>query len=186
MTRRRFVWRPEHMWLAAAAALLLLALVMGIGYAVRKHQWAGQTLKTATPRIARLQGLLQSGDALAETEAALQANLNALAYAHERDLGDIGTEALQRVRDAATTRGLRVSSSQTAAAQNGPEGFDRVNLDLRLEGDWDAVLALLRELAAVRPAIYVDTAHVSGQGVDAQSPQTTVLQLGLFVLRQKT
>lgn len=183
---RRFTWRPEHIWLAAAAVLLLFALVMGIGYAIRKHQWAGQTLSTATPRIARLQGLLESGEALAEAGAALQSNLNDLAYAHERDLGDIGTEALQHVRDAATRRGLRVSSSQTSAAQNGPEGFDRVNLDLRLEGDWDAVLALLRELPAARPAIYVDTAHLSGQGVEAQSPQVIVLQLGLFVLRQQT
>lgn len=182
---RSMTWRPEQIWLAVAGLIVLVALLLGAGYVVRKHHWTTQTLDTANPRIARLTGLLQSGDTLAAAEAELQTHLNALAYPATEAAGDIGSAALQRVRDTATARGLRITSSQTAVAPESPEGFERINLELRTESDWAAVQTLLRELHALRPAVYLGTLGFSAQqrGNEAQVIQT---QWSLFVLRQKT
>ena len=92
---------------------------------------------------------------------------------------------LQKVRDLATARGLRVASSQSAAPRD-EKGFDRIGLSLRVEGDWEQLVALLRELAQQRPAIFTNTLQLGAQlrGLRDQ-PQSMFGQLDLYVLKER-
>ncbi|MDR0274980.1 MAG: type II secretion system protein M [Burkholderiaceae bacterium] len=182
--------RAEQLWALAAAAVLLLALLLGGGYLVRKHLWARETLASVDPRHARLAGLIQNQEHIAQIQQQLQANLTEYSYGSDRDAADIGNAVLQRVRNLADAHGLRVASSQVGTPKEDPEqGFDHIGLELRLEGNWAATLDLLRELATVRPAIFTEAAQFSASGGFVRggqtANQTVTVQLGLFVLRRR-
>lgn len=185
MTARR-TWRPEQLWLAAAALALLLALALAASYALRQHQQAAQTLENTNSRASRLAGLLHNEEQLGRMQAELQDNLSQYVWPPDRELADVGNAALQRVRALANSQGLRLASSQAQATARDENGFDRIGLDVRIEGEWEAITALLRELGSVRPALYLDTAHLSVLNPGDQTrPPILAAQIGLFVLRQR-
>jgi len=178
--------RPEHLWLLAAALVLLLALAL-MGFKVLSvHRNASRLLADIQPRYARVAGLLQSTELIGKSTQALQANLTEYVYPAEGDPGQIGNQALQQVRDIANARGLRVTSSQVAAPRE-DRGFDRIGLSLRVEGDWPQMLTLMRELARQRPAIYSDIVQISSQGNFSQTRGVTVIstQFDLYVLKER-
>lgn len=175
--------RPEFLWLLLAGALLLLALGWASWTVVVKHRQASGLLADIEPRHARLAGMLQNKELLAQAESALQANFSEYVSPAEEDPGQIANAALQRVRELASARGLRVSSSQTAAPRD-EKGFDRIGLSLRIEGDWPALAALLAELARQRPAIYTNTLQLGVQrGAFGGDPPILFAQLDLYVLK---
>jgi len=190
---RRLSLRPEQLWALAAGCVLLLAVLLGAGYLVRKHLWASETLANVDPRHARLAGLLENQERIAQVQQQLQDNLAEYAYGSDQDAAAIGNTALQRVRELAGAHGMRVASSQTATPKE-DQGFDRIGLELRLEGDWAHLLDFLRALAAARPAIFIETAQFTasggggflrGQNQPQNQSQTVAVQLGLSVLRQR-
>lgn len=178
-------WRAEHWWLALLAAALLALVLAGVVYVVRKHQWAARTVADAAPRVARLSGLEQSGDALQQAQQRLRVNLGQFVWDGAQGAAAIGNTALQRVREQAAQHELRVSSSQSAVAPNDEAGFERINLDVRVEGEWPALLALLDDIARSIPVVYLDSAQVSPAGrMNAKGVQPQVAaRLSLFVLR---
>ena len=92
------------------------------------------------------------------------------------------------MRDLATARGLRVSSSQAAAARE-DNGFDRIGLNLRVEGEWPQLVELLRELPQQRPVIYATGLQLGAQSVGRQqqdAPPTVYGQFDLYVLKERT
>ena len=180
-------WRAGHWWLALLAAALLLLTLAGTAYVVRKHQWAARTVADAAPRVARLGGLAQGGEALQQTQQRLRANLEQFVWDSGKSAAAVGNTALQHVREQAAQHGLRVSSSQSAVAPQGEGGFERINLDVRVDGEWDALLALLDDITRSRPLVYLDTAQISPAGrmtADGMQPQVGA-RLGLFVLQHK-
>ena len=177
--------RPEALWLLIAGALLLALLAWASWTVVAKYRQAGAVLAEIEPRHARLAGLLQNQELLAQTDSALQANLIEHVGTAEEDPGQTGNAALQRVRELAGGRGLRVASSQTTAPRD-DNGFDRIGLSLRVEGDWPALVALLRELAQQRPALYIHSVQLGIQGFGHQgAPQTLFGNLELDVLKER-
>ena len=177
--------RPEFLWLLLAGALMLLALGWASWTVVVKHRQASGLLADIEPRHARLAGMLQNKELLAQAESALQANFSEYVSPAEEDPGQIANAALQRVRELAGGRGLRVASSQTTAPRD-ENGFDRIGLSLRVEGDWPALVALLRELAQQRPALYIQSVQLGIQGFGHQgAPQTLFGNLELYVLKER-
>ena len=178
--------RPEPRWLALGAlAVLLLALAAAALWVAGVHQRAAARLAELEPRHARLAGLLQSGERLTQSQQALQANLAQFVHPPETDAAQLGNTVLQRVRELATARGLRVTSSQAATPRE-DKGFDRIGLNLRVEGDWPQLVALLRELAQLRPAVYTSTLQLGVQHGGAQGgPQTVFGNLDLYVLKER-
>ena len=178
--------RPEPRWLALGAlAVLLLALAAAALWVAGVHQRAAARLAELEPRHARLAGLLQSGERLTQSQQALQANLAQFVHPPEADAAQLGNTVLQRVRELATARGLRVTSSQAATPRE-DKGFDRIGLNLRVEGDWPQLVALLRELAQLRPAVYTSTLQLGVQHGGAQGgPQTVFGNLDLYVLKER-
>lgn len=179
--------RPELLWLLAAGALLLALLAWSSWFVVSRHQQAAAQLAAIDPRYARLTGLIQHKDEFAQMSQAVQANLQQFVYPAGQDAGQVGNNALQRVRELATQRGLRVSSSQAAQPKEDKDtGLDRIDLSLAVEGDWASALGLLRDLSAVRPAVFTGVAGVSAQGAGtAGRPHVATFRLSLFVLRQR-
>ena len=175
--------RPESLWLLAAGCVLLAVLAWAGWTVVAKYRQASEQLADIGPRHARLAGMLQNKELFAQSASALQANLAQFVYPATDDASQTGNAALQRVRELASTRGLRVSSSQTAAPRD-EKGFDRIGLSLRIEGDWPALAALLAELARQRPAIYINTLQLGVQrsGFAGEAP-LVFAQLDLYVLK---
>ena len=178
--------RPETLWLLAGGALLRLALAWAAWTVVSKYSQAAARLADIEPRHARLAGLLRGGDRFAETDDALKANLAQFAYPADSDASQTGNAALQRVRDLATARGLRVASSQAAAPRE-DQGFDRIGINLRVEGEWQQLVELLRELPQQRPAIHYTTLQIGTQqgGRRQDGPQPVFGQFDLYVLKER-
>ncbi len=177
--------RPELLWLLAAGALLLALLAWSSWFVVSRHQQAAAQLAAIDPRYARLTGLIQHKDEFAQMSQAVQANLQQFVYPAGQDAGQVGNNALQRVRELATARDLRISSSQAAAPRD-EHGFDRIGLVLRIEGQWPQLVGFLRELVQQRPAIYTTTLQLAVQfgGMPGTSP-VVLAQLDLYVLQER-
>lgn len=177
--------RPELLWLLAAGALLLALLAWSSWFVVSRHQQAAAQLAAIDPRYARLTGLIQHKDEFAQMSQAVQANLQQFVYPAGQDAGQVGNNALQRVRELATARDLRISSSQAAAPRD-EHGFDRIGLVLRIEGQWPQLVGFLRELVQQRPAIYTTTLQMAVQfgGMPGTAP-AVLSQLDLYVLQER-
>ncbi|HPK31311.1 MAG: hypothetical protein KDF67_01830 [Ottowia sp.] len=176
--------RPETAWIALAAAALLALLVLGLGYVGLKHRWATSTVDSIDPRYARLTGLLQNGELLAGADKRLQDNLVLYVYPADRDAAQVGNVVLQQVRDLANTREMRVTSSQVSPVKD-EKGFDRIGVNIRLEGSWDALQLLVHDLADLRPMVYAGSIQLAPRGMSRTAADAVItVQLDLFVLRQ--
>lgn len=184
MNVSRPLLRPEILWLLAAAAVLLLGLSWASWTVFAKYRQAADWLAETEPRHARMAGLLHSQPALAQANEQLQANLRAYVYPAEEEPSHTANTALQRVRELATRHGLRVSSSQTSAPRD-EDGFDRIGLNLRIEGAWPALVALLGDLVKLQPGIYYSTIQLGTQGRTQADDSTGFVQLDLFVLKER-
>lgn len=177
--------RPEMRWLLAGGVLSLAVLAWASWTVVVKYRQAADRLDEIGPRYARLAGLLQNSERVREAEGTMKANLAEFVYPSEEDASQIGNAALQRVRDLATARGLRVASSQTAAPRE-EKGFDRIGLNLRVEGDWSQLVALLRELPRQRPLIHCATLQIGAERGGRPDASSTVFgQFDLYVLKER-
>ena len=178
--------RPEVLWLLMAGAALLAALAWAGWTVVAKYRQASATIAEIDPRQARMAGMLQNKELFAQSEQALTANLAEFVYPTADDASQTGNDALQRVRELASTRGLRVSSSQTAAPRD-ESGFDRIGLNLRVEGDWPQLVELLRELPQQRPVIYYNALQIGAQqgGRMQEGPPPVFGQFDLYVLKER-
>lgn len=179
--------RSERLWAIAVAAVVLLALAWAMTTVVAVHRRAAQTLSEVEPRHARLQGLLQNTERTAQMERALQANLAEFVQGADADPAQIGNAALQRVRELATARGLRVASSQVMAPrEEKDQPFDRIGLTLRMEGEWAQFQGLLADLVRTRPALYTDLVQMSMQGAALPGrAQPIAGQFDLYVLKER-
>ena len=175
---------PASLWVLAVASLVLLGFLVGVGYVWRKHQWATQTLADIEPRYARLLGLQHSADALVSAQRQLDDNLMQHAYGSAQSAEQIGPLILQRVRELATGSDLSVTSSQVLSSKE--EGaFDRIGVDVRIDGAWPSVVTFLQALSSQQPALYADSIQVEGQrsGFGGGATHMVSLRMNLFALR---
>ncbi len=177
--------RPERLWLLLWGALLLAALAGAASYAWAKHRWAVNRLADIEPRYARLAGLRDAGPQIDALQRDLAGNLAQFAYPADGDTAQVGNAALQRVRELATAAQLRVSSSQVLAPRD-VEGFQRIGLNLVVEGDWGQVLQFLQALARQRPMIHGERIQLTSRGSPAAgAPQVMVGNFGFYVLKAR-
>lgn len=182
--------RPEQLWLLLAA-LILIALVVGaFTFTLRVHGRAADMLTQIDPRYARISGLLQKQEQIAQTGKALDASLAQYVYPPDGDASQIGNQVLQKVRDLASAQGLRVTSSQSQPPKedNDHPGLDRIVINLRIEGDWNALQELLAGLTRLTPVIYQNSVQLNGQNggrvIDNKMPLNVSGQFDLYVLQE--
>jgi general secretion pathway protein M len=177
-----------NMPVAARRAMALtfgsVILVGGIAaYVVSKHVWAQDRLAELEPRYARLIGIEASASALDAALIERRALVARHAYPSSQDVARAGSDAQQRARDALSKAGLEVSSTQVLPAKV-VEGFDRIPVVLRLEGELPALQSALVVLPAQAPSLFIEGFNVQTIGMPkADGPQRLSMQVNLFVLR---
>jgi general secretion pathway protein M len=174
-------------YVSRSALMITLAVFAGLAgaayYLVAKHQWATAALASVEPRYARLLGLQSSAADLDNALADRRAILARHAYLASQDVAQAGSDAQQRVREVFAKAGLDVASTQVLPAKP-VDGFDRIPLVLRLEGDLAALQAALTVLPNQVPTFFAEGFNVQTSGIpkpDA-APRLSV-QVNLFVLR---
>lgn len=176
--------RPEVLWLLAAAVLALLIAAWTLGFVVTKYRAATTQIADIDPRYAQLAGMQHNQNAFAQDGERLEANLAEFVYAADQDASQIANTALSQVRELAAQHQLSVTSSQTAAPRE-EDGFERIGINLRVEGEWDDIVALLGELGAQQPSIYTATLQLGARARGAQGTAPLVFtQLDLYVLKE--
>ena len=176
--------RRETAIVLITLALLALPFMAAGIYMYQKHQWAEKRLDELEPRYARLLGLEDSREALAQANAQGQASLAQYVYPQEQDTNQTGNDAQQRIRSILVAAGLDIASSQVLPVKE-DKGFERIPLSVRAEGEMVALQTALAGLAAEKPAILIDTVLVQGYGAPTKGGvQRLSVQLSLVVLRR--
>jgi general secretion pathway protein M len=166
----------------------LLALLAGgaLAYVAAKHRWAQAALAEIEPRYARLLGLQASAGDLDRALGERRTLLGRQAYLSSQDLAVASSDAQQRARELFTKAGLQVASTQILPPKP-VEGFDRIPVVLRLEGDLAALQAALVALPAQAPTLFVEGFNVQSVGMPVpDAPYRLNIQVNLFVLRVRT
>ena len=180
-------------WTMAPAQVSAVALVLGLvvfvggisAFVVSRHLWAQDRLAEVEPRYARLVGLGESGPALDTALAERRAFLTRHSYPASQDVARAGSDALQRARETLSRAGLDVSITQVLPAKE-IDGFDRIPLMLRLEGELPALQSALTVLPTLSPSLFFESFNVQTVGMPrADGPQRLTLQANLFVLRNR-
>jgi general secretion pathway protein M len=175
--------RTRNAMLFVAAVVLLLGAA--IAFVVSKHLWAQDRLAELEPRYARLIGIEASGPALDKALIERRALLGRHAYPASQDVARAGSEAQQRARELFTKAGLEVSSTQVLPAK-AVDGFDRIPVVIRVDGDLAALQGALVVLPAQSPSLFVEALNVQTSGMPkADAAQRLSVQINLFVLRAR-
>ena len=168
-------------------ALILLALVLplvgGGIYAYSVHQRAQSRLADSEPRFARLAGLLErQGDMKVLTIQARE-QLTRQAYPATQDITQAGNDAQQRIRSLFAESKLDIISIQVLPPKEDGK-FDRISIDLRVEGDLTGLQNALSLLAAQTPTVLMGSMTVQTIGaVRPASAQRLGGQFNFSVLR---
>ncbi len=171
----------RHVYLVVFAAALCLGGLAA--YLFSKHQSAEAMLAEVEPRYARLIGLQARAPDLDKALIDRKALLARHAYSATQDVARAGSDAQQRAREAFVSAGLVVSSTQLLPAKT-MDGFDRIPVVLRLEGDYAAVQNALAGLGAQSPTLFIDGFNVQTVGMPtAEGSRRLNIQVNLFVLR---
>jgi general secretion pathway protein M len=169
-----------------AVVLALAAVVLAAGaaaYVASKHAWARDRLAELEPRYARLVGIEASASALDAALAERRGLLTRHAYLSSLDVARAGSDAQQRAREIFTKAGLEVASTQVLPAK-AVDGYDRIPVVLRMDGDLAALQSALVVLPGQAPSLFMENFIVQTTGMPKpDAPQRLSLQVNLFVLR---
>lgn len=149
--------------LALSLALVLVPLAAGAWYVLHKHTWAQERLAQLEPRYARLLGLEAQRSELQTARQRAAALHTQYVYPVVQDETQTGNQAQQKVRDIFTAAGLQVISSQVLPSKE-ENGFDRIPLVVRAEGELLAVQSALAVLGSQQPVMVINELDIQVPG----------------------
>ncbi len=172
-------------WLQALTILMLVLPVVAAGlYVWSRHDLVKRQLADLEPRYARLAGLLEHQ---ADLKAlGLQANeqLTRLTYPATLDVTQAGNDAQQRIRTLFADSKLDIISIQVLAPPKEDAKFDRIPINLRVEGDLASIQNALALLSGQTPSVLIDSLSLQTIGaVKPASIQRLGGQFSFYVLR---
>lgn len=174
-------------WLQALTVLVLLLPIGGTAlYVWTKHQSVQSRLSDLEPRYARLAGLLERQTDL--QKLGLQANeqLGSLAYPASQDVTEAGNDAQQRIRSLFSDSKLDIISIQVLPSKEDTK-FDRIPINLRVEGDLTGIHDAFLKLSTQSPLVLVDSLTLQTIGaVKPASVQRLSGQFNFSVLRVRS
>ena len=175
-------------WLQAITMLVLALPVAGAGmYVWRAHHLSQQRLADLEPRYARLAGLLERKAELEVMGTQANQQLARLAYPVTLDVTQAGNDAQQRIRTLFADSKLDIISIQVLTPVKEASNFDRIPINLRVEGDLAGLQNALALLSNQSPLVLVDTLTVQTIGaVKPSSIQRLGAQFNFFVLRVRS
>jgi general secretion pathway protein M len=165
--------------IAVLQALTVLALVLPIvaggTYLWGTHHEIQKSLTDLEPRYARLLGLVEQQAALKSLGDQASGQLVRLAYPASQDATQTGNDAQQRIRTLFADSRLDIVSIQVLPPPKGDSPFDRIQINLRVEGELVGLQTALSALATQTPRVLVDT--VTLQTIGAVKP-ASIQRLG--------
>lgn len=170
-------------WQLLILGLPVLALASGATWVVDRHRAAEAALAQLEPRHARLLGLVAEAEALRARRARLETMLGAEAYPASLDASQAGSEAQQRVREAFTQGGLAIQALQVLPAKDEGARLERVTITLAAEGELVQFHQALSAVAALRPAVAVESVSLRLTGRLPNGAARLSGQFSLSVLR---
>jgi len=171
---KRLTFNRIH-WLQAATLLaLMLPLLVGAYIVWTKHQRLQGIVADLEPRYARLQGLVDRRADLESLEAKANEQLARLAYPKAQDVAKSGNDAQQRIRTLFAESRLDIISIQVLPPKEAGK-FDRISINLRVEGDLAGMQAALGRLAGQSPVVVLDS--IAFQTIGALRP-ASIQRLG--------
>ncbi len=132
------------------------------------------------PRIARLNGLIESEQALSESSQRVSQELAGLVYSANADPAVTGTQLQQHVRTALEGAGLSVAGSQILPPQV-DRLFTRIQLDVSASGSMEALEAGLLALGELRPLVIVDSVNLQPLRSRRRGDDSQIVNLRLRV-----
>lgn len=139
-----------------AIALLTLGLsVWAVDLVVGYTGRIASTLESVAPRHARLQGILEAREEIESALALAGRRLDAYAYPSSMESGLAATAIQQRIRDAATSAGFTITTTETRPSRT-QSGFESIFLTVHATGSLEAIYGLLSGLQASEPHLFVD------------------------------
>jgi general secretion pathway protein M len=165
--------------IAVLQALTVLALVLPIvaggTYLWGKHHEIQKSLTDLEPRYARLLGLVEQQAALKGLGDQASEQLVRLAYPASQDATQTGNDAQQRIRTLFADSRLDIVSIQVLPPPKDDSPFDRIQINLRVEGELVGIQTALSVLATQTPRVLVDS--VTLQTIGAVKP-ASIQRLG--------
>ncbi len=165
---------------------VLLPLAAGGLYVYGVHQRAQSRLADIEPRYARLAGLLErQADIKALTQDAKQ-QIARHSYPATQDVTQAANDAQQRIRTLFSDSKLDIISIQVLPSKEDGK-FDRIPIDLRVEGDLTGLQNALSLLSSQTPVVVIENLAIQTIGaVRPASVQRLGGQLNFFVLRARS
>ena len=175
-------------WLQALTVVAVLLPLAGLAaYVWIHHQRIQGHLGDLEPRYARLAGLLEREAALKAMTLQANQQLARLVYPAGQDVTQAGNEAQQRIRSLFTESKLEIISIQVLPPKKENPNFDRLSIDLRVEGDLAGIQNALLKLSTQNPAVFIDNLTLQTIGaVKPASIQRLSAQFNLSILRMRT
>ena len=172
-------------WLQALTVVALLLPLAGASlYVWIHHQNLQRHLAELEPRYARLVGILQHQADLKALGVKANEQLTRLAYPVGQDVTKAGNDAQQRIRSLFAESKLDIVSIQVLPPLKEDAKFDRIPINLRVEGDLAGIQSALSNLSRQTPVVLVDTLSLQTLGaVRPASIQRLGGQFNFFVLR---
>lgn len=174
-------------WLQALIVLAMLLPLAGAGlYVWARHQSLQGHQADLEPRYARVAGLLSRQADLQALGVQANAHLARLTYPASQDVTQAGNDAQQRIRSLFADSKLDIISIQVLAPKE--EGkFDRIPINLRVEGDLAGIQDALMKLSSQSPVVLVDSLALQTIGaVRPASTQRLGGQVSFSVLRGRS
>ena len=147
------------------AALVLLPFVWGVHWVVQKHTYLQQSLAEIEPRYARLKGLQEKQEALAQSLQAAQAIQASVLYPSSGDAGQLGNSVQNRLRGAMVKSGLLIASSQVKLEMLGTEpAVEEIQIHMTAEGTLSQMQLALISLQQVQPHVLLQELQINVRG----------------------
>jgi general secretion pathway protein M len=143
--------------LTLAVPLLFVLSILADFWGVRQD-YQGQ-IDHLEPRLARLQGLLDSEEQLQASSGKVGSRMLQLVYPPSDDQATIAAALQTSVRDIVTVAGLKVGNSRILPVKT-EDGFERIGLSLTVAGEMRALDEVLVDLAAYTPLLLVESIEV--------------------------
>ena len=176
-------------WIIGLTLLVPVVLYCNILLSLVSVRQAYQAdIERITPRVARLQGLIEHQDALRVAAERAERLMVDLVYPVTEDRAAVSARLQQDVRQMLVDSGLSVSNSQVLPVRE-QAMFDYIGLKLTVSGSIEALDSGLAALSAHRPLLLVESVEVwpnrtsRRKNDDAEAPQSLSASLQLLSLR---
>jgi len=166
-----------------AIPLLLVLSILGDLWGVR--QGYQRQVDRLEPRLARLQGMIESEEQLRTSSGKVTSVMSDLVYPLSEAPNSIAATLQTNVRDIVTRAGLKVGNSRILPVKV-EQGFEHIALSLTVSGEMSALDKALFELAQYKPLLLVESVEIHpgrppkrGSKVKVQSVVATLQVLSL-------